>query len=514
MKSLEWPLALLFCVLSLVPGLAGDSVVIDAAALQSENDAASSASTLSSPEDLFRHCFRHCPLLVGFVSLSCRFCAGVVPELSSANSHLRLANGGSQSGYAAVVYGDDSPDLLKLFSVSKYPTILLVANSHNDSDSSLSYLEYTGNIRASEMVNFYNANEYLPYLDLSEGPSSHSMVSSLPFYTSGNPTVYGCSLPAELKASFKEAANRCFGMCNGVRFVLLHDERESFCGAEGEGESGVYFQGSRYDAASGLGLYDWVALKGGVLVKSASPDNMDQYFAAGTSVLALFFGSEHESDEGSFRQVMTDFAMSLHTSKSKNSPGSAAPTSSSRKNYTYLVVPPSMSTLSKFLNVTRTPALLLVETSQSRMQKYIYNGALEPTPLVAWLESIESGAVTPNYRSTAPSEHDVSPSGLITGHSSNYQSLVLESPLPALVVFHADWCGPCKRLTPFLHSLASSASSYRIVRIDGTLNQVPGVDVVTFPTILYYKSAGSPPKVFKGNGEEVESWVIEMLKHG
>lgn len=38
--------------------------------------------------------------------------------------------------------------------------------------------------------------------------------------------------------------------------------------------------------------------------------------------------------------------------------------------------------------------------------------------------------------------------------SANFQKLVLESPVPVLVDVYADWCGPCKQLTPLLETAA------------------------------------------------------------
>ena len=41
---------------------------------------------------------------------------------------------------------------------------------------------------------------------------------------------------------------------------------------------------------------------------------------------------------------------------------------------------------------------------------------------------------------------------------ANFEEEVLNSPLPVLVDFYADWCGPCKMLAPILHELAEEKS--------------------------------------------------------
>ena len=88
--------------------------------------------------------------------------------------------------------------------------------------------------------------------------------------------------------------------------------------------------------------------------------------------------------------------------------------------------------------------------------------------------------------------------------TENFEAEVLNSALPVLVDFYADWCGPCKMLAPLLSELAEEYEG--VVRV-GKLNvdEEPELAVryrvSSIPTLLLFqdgavvaKSVGYSPK--------------------
>ena len=49
---------------------------------------------------------------------------------------------------------------------------------------------------------------------------------------------------------------------------------------------------------------------------------------------------------------------------------------------------------------------------------------------------------------------------------ATFQNLVLNSTVPVLVDFYADWCGPCQRLGPTLQELAAENPNIRVVKVN------------------------------------------------
>ena len=94
----------------------------------------------------------------------------------------------------------------------------------------------------------------------------------------------------------------------------------------------------------------------------------------------------------------------------------------------------------------------------------------------------------------------------------NFEEEVLKSEGKVLVDFYADWCGPCKMMSPIIEDIAKEVEgNVKVGKVNVDNNQELAIeyDVMSIPTIIVFEN-GKPIKTFIGVTDKNE--ILSVLK--
>lgn len=90
--------------------------------------------------------------------------------------------------------------------------------------------------------------------------------------------------------------------------------------------------------------------------------------------------------------------------------------------------------------------------------------------------------------------------------SENYESEILKSEKTVLIDFYADWCGPCKMMSPVIDEIAEEMKeNVKVGKVNVDENQDLAMEygVMSIPTIVVLKN-GEVQKTFVGVTDKEE----------
>lgn len=94
--------------------------------------------------------------------------------------------------------------------------------------------------------------------------------------------------------------------------------------------------------------------------------------------------------------------------------------------------------------------------------------------------------------------------------NNNFKEEVLDYKGTVLVDFYADWCGPCKMLSPVLAEI-SNETDIKICKVNVDENQALAIEykVMSIPTLIVFKEG---KKELVSVGLKSKEEILEMIK--
>ena len=95
--------------------------------------------------------------------------------------------------------------------------------------------------------------------------------------------------------------------------------------------------------------------------------------------------------------------------------------------------------------------------------------------------------------------------------TANFENEVLRSDKPVLLDFYADWCGPCKMLSPVVDEIAGEVSGCKVVKlnVDEAPNVAARYNVMSIPTLMVFRQGEA---VDRSVGVQSKQHILNMLK--
>ena len=94
---------------------------------------------------------------------------------------------------------------------------------------------------------------------------------------------------------------------------------------------------------------------------------------------------------------------------------------------------------------------------------------------------------------------------------NNFETEVLKSEKTVLIDFYADWCGPCRMVSPIVDEIAAEHPEIKVVKInvDEQSELASRFDVMSIPALFVVKNGNV---VNQSVGARPKGQILDMLK--
>ena len=90
----------------------------------------------------------------------------------------------------------------------------------------------------------------------------------------------------------------------------------------------------------------------------------------------------------------------------------------------------------------------------------------------------------------------------------SFKEEVLASRGKVLVDFYADWCGPCRMLSPIMEEVAKEVTVYKI-NVDDATDLASSFGIISIPCVILFEDGKEKNRLIGLNDKKT---ILEMVK--
>ena len=93
----------------------------------------------------------------------------------------------------------------------------------------------------------------------------------------------------------------------------------------------------------------------------------------------------------------------------------------------------------------------------------------------------------------------------------NFEAEALKSDVPVLIDFYADWCGPCRMVSPIVEQIANEGGNYKVgtIDVDSSPELAARYGVMSIPTLIVLKDGKVAQQAV---GARSKQQILQMLQ--
>lgn len=97
-------------------------------------------------------------------------------------------------------------------------------------------------------------------------------------------------------------------------------------------------------------------------------------------------------------------------------------------------------------------------------------------------------------------------------NNDSFKEIVLDAKVPVLVDFYADWCGPCKMMTPVLEDVSEELGESAVIakiNVDENMDLAREYRIMNIPAMYVFKNGEVAEKII---GAVPKEQVLEAIR--